>query len=208
MKYDLYARGIRLLLNRSFRRRLAVSWGERTARDVTGRAKSLYRAIVQRSPSIGGRENPLTMNVLVAAFAAAVYKAADGMISPEEFGQVFSDAVEQSPAFTVFAKGMSKKIFTREWQDKRNRLATESQKRAYPADFVSEFVYGDTVSEYGIIYRECGICKLLEREACSELATQMCKFDYVTAKHMHSELIRTKTIAGGDGQCDFWFRKG
>jgi hypothetical protein len=101
----------------------------------------------------------------------------------------------------------SKKNFTIRWQDKRNQLALDSQKRRYPADFVSEFVYGPTPDEYGIVYRECGICKLLERESCAELAPYMCKFDYVMAKYMGAKLIRTKTIADGDGLCDFWFRK-
>ena len=45
------------------------------------------------------------------------------------------------------------------------------------------------------------------RENCAELAPSMCKFDYVMAKHMGAELTRTKTIADGDGLCDFWFKK-
>lgn len=207
MTYDLYAHGIRLIFNRAFRRRLAISFEGQFARDLMRRARGLYKAIVLRSPSIGGKDNPLTVNVLVAAFVAAIYKAANGTISPEEMGEVFSDAVGKSPAFRLFAKAMGRKVFTRQWQDRRNEVAVESQKKVYPANFVSEFVYGSTINEYGIIYRECAICKLLQRENCSELAPQMCKFDYVKAKYMGCELTRTKTIGNGDELCDFWFTK-
>src|SRR5208283_5629503 len=111
MKYDLHARGIRLIFAGSFRRQLTVSLGGQNARGVMRKAQPLYRDIVVRSPSIGGKENPNTMNVLVAAFVAAVYKAADGTLSPERMGKVFSDAVERTTAFKLFAKLTGKRNF-------------------------------------------------------------------------------------------------
>ncbi|MGD0663197.1 MAG: L-2-amino-thiazoline-4-carboxylic acid hydrolase [Syntrophorhabdales bacterium] len=207
MEFDLYARGVPLIFSGSFRRQLAVSLGEQTARDVMRKGRSLYGDIVVRSPSIGGRKNPNTMNVLVAAFVAAIYKAADGKLSPEGMGEVFSNAVEHTTAFKLFAKLTGKRNFTRQWQDKRHQWAVASQGKAYPADFVSTFVYGKTINEYGVTYSECGICKLLQREGCAELAPELCKFDYVTAKYMGCTLTRTKTIANGDEMCDFWFSK-
>ena len=207
MEYDLYARGVPLIFNRSFRRLMAVTLDRQSAREMMRKAQRLYKDIVVRSPSIGGRKNPNLLNVLIVAFAAAIYKAASGRLSPEQMGEVFSNAIEQTTAFKLFAKSMGKKNFTRKWQDKRNASAIESQKKVYPADFVSEFIYGKTVNEYGVKYIECGICKLLQRENCSVLAPQMCQFDYVMAKYMGCELIRTKTIANGDALCDFWFYK-
>jgi len=207
MEYDLYARGIRLIFSRSFRRQLTASLGEHNARDVMRKTQPLYRDIVQRSPSIGGRENPTIMNVLIAAFVAAIYKTAGGKLSSERMGEAFSDALEQAAAFKLFARFMGKRNFTRRWQDKRYAWAVASQGKVYPADFVSAFVYGKTINEYGVNYSECGICKLLQRESCADLAPQLCKFDYVTAKYMGCTLTRTKTIANGDEICDFWFSK-
>ena len=207
MEYDLSARGIRLIFNRDFARQLRVFLGEPTARDVMQKAGRRYNEIVLRSPSIGGKENFLIRNVLVAAFTAAIYQSAGGRISPEKMGEIFSNAIGQNRVYQLFMRAQGKQIFTRQWQDKRNIMARESQKRVYPANFVWEFVYGKTRCEYGITYRECAICKLLQRENCFDLISSMCKFDYVTAKYMHSELIRTKTIGNGDGLCDFWFKK-
>ena len=207
MKYDLYARAVRLVFKKGFRRGLVAAHGAVWASDVMDKSARLYREIVLRSPGIGGRQNPLTINVLTAAFVAAIFRASMGKLSPRELGAVFSEAGDRSAIFRLFARLSSRKNFTREWQDKRNRLALESQGRGFAADFVSEFVYGKTPNEYGIVYRECGICKLLEREQCAEIAPQMCKFDYVTAKHAGWVLTRSKTIADGDGVCDFWFAK-
>ncbi len=171
------------------------------------KAQPLYRDIVVRSPSIGGRKNPNTVNVLIAAFVAAIYKAAEGRLSSEQMGEVFSNAIKYTRAFKLFARITGKRNFTRQWQDKRHAWAVASQGKAYPADFVSTFVYGKTINEYGITYSECGICKLLQRENCADLAPELCKFDYVTAKYMGCKLTRTKTIANGDDMCDFWFSK-
>ncbi len=198
---------IPLLFNDNFRKQLLVVLGKQNATDVIHKSKLDYREIVMRSPYIGGWNNPLFMHILIAAFAAAIYKAADGKLSVEQMGQVFSNAIEQTTAYKLFMKLMGKQAFTRRWQDKRNSASIESQKKIYPAGFVFEFVYGKTTNEYGINYRECGICKLLNRENCAEIATQMCNFDYVTAKYMNCELTRTKTIANGENICDFWFKK-
>ncbi len=207
MVYDLKARAIRLVFNESFRRQLTVSLGKKTALKILYEGKRNYREIVKRSPSIGGWKNPLNVNVLGVAYVVAIYKAANGKLSAELIGKVFLNSFKQTDVLKLFYKFMSKKIFTRQWQDKRNILAVESQKKLYTADFVYKFVYGKTINEYGINYRECGICKLLKQENCSELAPQMCKPDYVTANLMGSELTRTKTIGNGDELCDFWFRK-
>ncbi len=205
MEYDLYARAVPLIFSRSFKRQWAVSCDQRSAKEGMRKAQLLYREIVLRSPSIGGRKNPNLLNVLIAAFAAAIYKTAGGQLSSKQMGEIFSNAIGQTPVFKLFARSMGRKNFTRQWQDKRNAIAIASQKKDYPADFVSEFVYGKTVKEYGVKYLECGICKLMERENCAGLAPQLCKFDYVTAKYMGCELTRTKTIANGDEMCDFWF---
>jgi hypothetical protein len=207
MKYDIFARGIWLFLNRSFRHQFTIFLGKETTTEVKRKAKQLYHEIILRSSSIGGRKNPLTMNVLIAAFIAAFYKSAIGQITVEQMGLILSNAMEETAAFRSFTKIMSRKIFTRKWQDGRNKVAIESQRKFYPANFVSEFIYGKTTDEYGINYLECAICKLFQQENCLELVQQMCQFDYVMAKYMGCKLSRTKTIANGDGICDFWYTK-
>lgn len=207
MKYGVYARGIDLIFGRHFQRKTAALVGTEASRAIMGRAKRLYREMVLRSPSIG-RRNPLLINVLIAAYVAAVYRAAGGRVSSEQMGLIFSDAVAEAAAFRIFMQRMAKQVFTRRWQDRCNHIAIESRKRTYPADFVSEFFYGETVNEYRINYLECGICKLLEREGCGELAPYLCRFDYVMARHMGCTLTRTKTIGTGGDLCDFRYTKG
>ena len=87
MEYDLYARAVPLIFNQSFKRQLTVSFDERSAGEVMRKAQLLYREIVLRSPSIGGSKNPNLLNVFIAAFVAAIYKAAGGRLSSEQMGE-------------------------------------------------------------------------------------------------------------------------
>jgi len=204
MNYDTLARSIPWVFHRTFRRELATRMDRRAAGAAMRRAGVLYREMLRRSPSIG-RKNELRIYVLTAAYAAAVYKACG--LSAEETGAVFSSAMERAAAWRLYMRRTGKKVFTEKWQARRDRVMTETRKREYPANFVAEFIYGDTLNSYRVNYLECGICKLYARENCLELAPYMCRFDYVMARYMGCTLERTRTIAGGDGLCDFHFTK-
>lgn len=199
-----YARVLWILFNKSYQSEIVNYFDMNFAKAIMKRAKPNFFKMICEAPSIG-KNNPLFINILVTALVASIYKAGDGKISPKQMGTIMTDGMESVYMFRKFC-GM-KDYFSKVWQDKRNLNAQSSQKKEYPADFVSEFVYGKTVDEYGIKYYECGISKLLRREACMELAPQMCKFDYVMAKYMNAELKRTKTLATGGDFCDFWYTK-
>lgn len=204
MSQITYARVLWLLFNKSFQRQISKIFDTSFAKAVMKRAKSNYLKMIRRAPAVG-KHNPLLINILVSALVASIYKGCEGKISPEQMGKIMTSSMEPVYLFRKFC-GMND-YFSKGWQDKRQALAIRSQQREYPADFVSEFVYGKTVDEYGIKYCECGIYKLLTKEGCVELAPQMCKFDYVMAKYMNAKLKRTKTLATGGDFCDFWYTK-
>lgn len=199
-----YAKAIWLLFNKSYQRQIAKIFDTNFAQAVMKRAKPESFRMIHEIPPIG-RHNPLLIEILVAALVASIYKAGDGKISPKQMGTIMTGGMESVYMFRKFCG--TQDHFSKSWQDKRNINAQSSQKREYPADFVSEFIYGNTVNEYGITYYECGICKFLKSEGCMELAPLMCKFDYVMAKYMNAELKRTKTLATGGDLCDFWYTK-
>jgi hypothetical protein len=88
------------------------------------------------------------------------------------------------------------------------RLASASQQRQYPNDFVCVYIEGDGASfDYGFDYLECGICKFFHVQKADEFAQYMCRLDYPYADAMGSELIRTSTIAENEMKCDFRYKK-
>jgi hypothetical protein len=205
MKYDIYAKGMWTLLKGGFTKELSCFLSIADAKAIMVKGKQEYRKIIERTDGIGGmKKNPMTMNLMNGAMLIAIYKASTGRITTDQMGQIYKKAMSGN----FFVKNFSKKdCFNAEWQKKRNESALKSQKRTFSNDWVSEFRPGKNVNEYGINFYECGICKLCKQENCFELASQMCKYDYVMAAAMGAELTRTKTIAGGDQLCDFFYKK-
>lgn len=204
MSKKTYAIVLWLLFNKSYKKQIGRLFDTGFAKSVMKHAKPVFFETVCRIPSIG-EHNPKLSDIVFSAFIASVYKSGNRKILPKQMDTIMTDGMESIYIFRKFA-GMEDH-FCKKWQDKRNAQAIFSKKRKYPADFVSEFIYGKTFNEYGIKYYECALYKLLKREGCAELAPLMCKFDYVMAKYMNANLNRTRTLVNGDGLCDFWYTK-
>ena len=72
-------------------------------------------------------------------------------------------------------------------------------------------VYGytaETVSEYYVTHRECGVCKIAQQEGLMFLTPHMCVMDYPTIEYKGGKLLRTKTLGAGGDCCDFHVIKG
>lgn len=106
-------------------------------------------------------------------------------------------------------------VVGRDWLSEDNQallrmLATTSQERRDPGDFVYEFVDRGTTEEgeafdFGLDYNECGFCKLCKANGDEELLPVMCSMDKESYSLRGIKLLRSKTIAAGDGHCNFRF---
>ena len=86
--------------------------------------------------------------------------------------------------------------------------ALETQKRAYPGNWVQKFILGDGETfDFGIDYTECGIVKFMEAQNASELTPYLCQTDFAALEAMGLRLERTETIASGCKRCDFRISK-
>jgi hypothetical protein len=208
MRYGLIAAGFYVAVRKSFQRELALLPGAYDAGRVMREAKTRYKEMIRHAPSGGGCMHPFTMNILAAAWGASLYLAGKNVLSPEETGSIFSRSLERTAAFRLSMKSKAKVMFTERGQERWREWAAASRAAQPPGGFVFDFIPGKTRDEYGIDFKECGICRLFEREGCPEFAPYLCRFDYVMARHTGCRLTRRHTIAAGDRLCDFRFSKG
>ena len=111
------------------------------------------------------------------------------------------DAVCRSEMMKKFYKG--KNCFDQKEIDKYVNGSERSKKKQYPMDWVFDFSYDLSVPEYYVTHRECGVCKIAQREGLMFLMPHMCVMDYPTIEYKGGKLIRTKTLGAGDDCCDF-----
>jgi hypothetical protein len=129
----------------------------------------------------------------------------------EESGEVILGTVEAMVASypKLLTRGIGFYQMSGFGQRRARRAALRSQERAYPEDWVFDFVEGDGKEfDWGIDYTECGIVKFFRAQGAEELAPYMCLADYPMSEAFDTGLVRNTTIAGGSERCDFRFKRG
>ncbi|MBN1313702.1 MAG: L-2-amino-thiazoline-4-carboxylic acid hydrolase [Anaerolineae bacterium] len=170
-----------------------------------------YEKLIPQLPYVGGDTNPLTSNLVEAAYGLALYRALQkhgGTL--EEAGELAHLGIERRlsriPAFIRHLIGKIR--YSPRYVRKMKQRAQTSQQRRYPGDWVFEVIDGDNQSfDVGIDYTECGIDKFMRSQGAEELTPYLCNTDYMLFRGLGMELIRTKTLAWGCDRCDFRIKK-
>ncbi|MBN1876962.1 MAG: L-2-amino-thiazoline-4-carboxylic acid hydrolase [Anaerolineae bacterium] len=186
---------------------LVARYGKETALKLHQNVLAEYEALLPQFPYIGGKENPLTNNLVQAGYGLALYRALQAYGGTvEEAGELSHLALERRlkriPAFVRRWIGRSK--FSPARVQKMQARGQASQARRYPGDWVFEISTGDGQTfDVGLTYTECGIDKFMRSQGASELTPYLCNTDYVTFSALGMGLVRTKTLAWGCDCCDF-----
>jgi hypothetical protein len=171
-----------------------------------------FETLIPELPYIGGKQNPLTGNLVSSAGALAVYRVMQRRGKPlEETGELLYRLMEtwirRYPRLVRHLMG--RYYLSRLSQRQSKKRAALSQQHRYPADWVRTHVDGDGQAfVWGVDYLECGIVKFLHSQGADELAPYLCLLDYALFGALGVELKRTMTLAEGCEKCDFRFKWG
>ena len=198
LKYGILARAIKLMCFRPALRRLAQLHPELPLGAYKRRVKAEYKAMLRRTPDIGG--SSLESNLYIAAFVFSLHKAAPEIITPPVVDTMV-DAVFDSAFMRKAHQNKKCTLFTDKVQNQKVRESRASQTSPYELDW--KFDYQKGTDEFFNTYTACGICKLGLREDCFAFVPCLCKMDERSYRNEGGQLYRTQTLAGGDPCCDF-----
>jgi hypothetical protein len=190
----------------------AGRYGEAFASTLLRESLAEFEELIPILPYIGGKQNPLTGNLVSSAGALAMHRVMQRHGKPvEETGELLYRLTEvwigRYPRFVRHLMG--RYYLSRFSQRQSKKRAALSQQRRYPGDWVRMHVAGDGQTfEWGVDYLECGIVKFLHSQGVDELAPYLCQLDYALFGALGISLARTKTLADGDEKCDFRFKWG
>lgn len=162
-----------------------------------------YKAIVNRTPSVGKmKDNMFVITMYAGALFIVLYKEAKEYLTPDLIQKLIKE-VTYSPLMVKAKQGKS--AFT------RKEIETRAKQSKWSRDHINEYpmnwyYYFDNVEgkeEYFITHKECGICKLTKQEGVMEITKYLCMMDYYTFDMQGAVLDRTKTLAYGDDECNF-----
>ncbi len=188
---------------------LVEKFGEKRADAISDSTFHRFDTFLPGLPYIGGAHNDLTANLVSSAAALAFYQEmkASG-VEAAETGRLLFQGVTALYASDPMSGMMGRLANGALAQDKLKKEAEASQQRAYPGDWVFEFVPGDGDADFGIEYTECGIYKFFKAQRAEEFTPYMCLLDVPISRAMKTGLVRTQTLARGDGRCDFRYKTG
>ena len=190
---------------------LAPELGKNRAQAITGQALDRFKALLPNLPEVGGDYNPDTPFIPIAAWYVALYDPLRSAgKSARDVGKLIYDlnvmSLGQMPAEQ--AKAEQRRYFSEDNRSDLHSWTVWTLRRDYPGNWVADFIPGDGKEfDFGIDYHECGVVKYFQAQGVSELAPYFCLNDFPRSRTLGTGLVRTKTIANGDGICNFRYKQ-
>lgn len=185
-------------------------YGAELARKAYKGGKPIYRELVDRAPEIGA-DNPMAGNLYLACVVFALYRAAEGQVTPDMMREVLR---------AVFGSKMMRLAGNRGDLRKPQNMAklnhgvhasaqwAENHPSIKDATWHFHFddEHGGTIAHYH--YTRCPINDLARQEGLIEILPVMCETDFLNTGVRHGRLTRKHTLAEGGPYCDFLIEPG
>ncbi|MBW1785357.1 MAG: L-2-amino-thiazoline-4-carboxylic acid hydrolase [Deltaproteobacteria bacterium] len=182
------------------------------AADIRRQAVEEFIKLLPDMPYIGGDRNPMTRWIVVAAHYIAFYRPMKAAgLSAEQCGRMMYDLYVQKLSEKSDEQWQKEGTYQTgpEYIDLMKRWAESSKNYKHLPGWVVRYVEGDGEEfDYGIDYHQCGCLLYFQSQGVEELAPYLCLGDFPEHKRLGTGLVRTRTLAMGDGVCNFRFKKG
>ena len=170
----------------------------------------LYNKWLREEGDLGGRKNMMADNIILAYAFFAFYESTDKSFQKEELAD-----------FVDVAMGKKLKLlshFDMNTLEKKKWLmnliykyfgnyAKKADKHRYKAwGSTWEIRLNPERHDKGIafVFDTCPINDFARKHGYIDFMPTLCAIDQLTCKTMHAALIRHKTLACGDGECNYW----
>lgn len=161
-----------------------------------------YLTVRARAKDIGAKN--MTGSYVMGIYFIALNR--ESGLSAEDNYDVFYQGIAHSKMIKS-SLGDAESYLSEKRLPGRLKWAEESHKKQYENDWVLDVLPGNGAYDLGYDYHECGIVKICRDEGCAELASYLCRLDYLLADLMGLTLKREGTLADGADKCDFRYSR-
>jgi hypothetical protein len=178
--------------------------------DIKGLIKKInkeYRAIVRRSPDIGGNKNIFISSYLMGAYLVAVYKNTKDKLSLADMDRIISAGLNN---FEFMKRRMQKvDLLSASYKNKIGQAGEwcKKYKDKYPYNWQVEVKEKENLDLTHVVFTKCGLCAMCKKEGVPEFTPSLCATDYITMSFANCKLERPTTLAKGDNSCNFYITR-
>ena len=200
MKYDASCFVFGTVFSKLLKSYYAKNFPNIDIKKVIKEVKKEYKAIILRTPGLS-KDNYMASNLKGAAYFFAIAKKVPDM-TPELMNKIVDESMHSDFMMKINKKKREKGLlFSKAEQERMQKDSIRSQKSDDEMDW--RFTYEGGKDEVSYTMTKCGVCKLAQQEDLLDYLPCMCHMDYSKYEIAGAKLIRSKTIANGDGVCDF-----
>jgi len=190
------------------KRLMAKQYGRKAAGEYIRKAKPIYRQMLAQAEDIGAK-NPMAHNVYMSFVFMAIWKAADGAITPGDMRGMTRELLDMKIVRTVMGGGLNvnKPGDMDRLNEKFHKCAKWAEEHPEYREKTWDFHFDDTLHKSGIYYHftRCPLNDYARAYGYLEILPVMCELDHLLAGLYHARLYREQTLAGGGTICDYWF---
>ena len=186
----------------ALRRRVGAEAAASLVDEMLGAIRDLAPRVPLARPGDPMRANLFAGAVMLAAAGVLGRAGLDVDAVSAVIAQTATARLNRYPSWLVRILGGLR--FTSTYQRRLAARAAISHRRAYPGEWVFDYVPGDERTfDFGIDYLACPILDLYGQEGRTDLMPKICELDCAISGRMRDGLVRTTTLAEGASQCDF-----
>ncbi|MCD8368187.1 MAG: L-2-amino-thiazoline-4-carboxylic acid hydrolase [Clostridiales bacterium] len=189
------------------KRLLAKKYGRKAAGEYIRKAKPIYRQMLAQAEDIGAK-NPMAHNIYMSFVFMAIWKAADGAITPGDMRSMTRDLLELNIVQKVMGGlDVNKPKDMDKFRVKLRKCAEWIENHPEYQDRSWDFHHETPPLGTGIFYyfTRCPLNDYARAYGYLEILPVMCELDYRLAGLYHARLYRKQTLAGGGSICDYWY---
>lgn len=173
------------------------------------RTIEIYKGFVEEVPDIGGKKNPMSVNLYMGLAVFALYEAVDKKITPEELKTLINEYVpKRIPVVSSifdFNKSGTKKLMQGKYDKYKPLFDEKFNNGEWGNNWRIELNPHNRNKGVAFDLVGCPIADFAKEHGYLHLMPSVCSLDYLTASLMHAKLLREHTVAEGFESCDYWY---
>lgn len=159
---------------------------------------------------LGGKKNPMASNMLEAYAFFAFYDSADRSFSKEDL-QLMIDAAMGKSLRKLSHFNMNRLLKHRwivkllyRYLDNYRKKAERFRGNAWGNTWKIRLNPDEHEKGLAFVYDTCPLNDFARKHGYIDFLPNLCSIDQITCSAAHGKLIRHKTLADGDGECNYW----
>ena len=198
------------ILEPAMKRWLSEHYSPEEAKTRWEKTMELDEKWIKEEGNLGGKKNPMANNMLEAYAFFAFYESVDRTFGKEDLRMMIDAAMGKS--IRMLSHFNLNTLLKHKWivgiiyryLENYQKKAKRFRGREWGNTWEIRINPDRHEKGIGFVYDTCPLNDFARKHGYIDFLPNLCAIDQMTCSAAHGKLIRHKTLAEGDGECNYW----